>query len=135
MLQYIIIIELNDAVPVEPLSEDHPETQAEAVLHYRGVVLGQVYIYMEVGRDRWCLVRCMFTWEGTRGAWSGIHLHGNRQVVLGQVYIYMGTDRWCLVRCTVTWEQTGGAWSGVQLHGNRQVVLGKVYSYTERGRF
>ena len=146
MLQYIIIVELNDAV--EPLSEDHPETQAEAVLHYRGVVLGQVYIYMEVGRDRWCLVRCMFTWEGTRGAWSGIHLHGNRQVVLGQVCSCMGTDRWCLVRCTftwedrwclvrctVTWEQTGGAWSGVQLRGNRQVVLGKVYSYTERGRF
>ena len=59
-------------------------------------MLGQVYIYM--GTDRWCLVRCTFTWEQTGGAWLGVQLHGNRQVVLGQVYSYMGTDRWCLVR-------------------------------------
>ena len=64
----------------------------------------------------------MFTWEGTGGAWSGVQLHGKRQVVLGQVYVYMGRDRWCLVRCTFTWEETGGAWSGVQLHGKGQVL-------------
>ena len=86
-------------------------------------------------RDRWCLVRCMFTWEGTGGAWSGVQLHGKRQVVLGQVYVYMGRDRWCLVRCTFTWEQIGGAWSGVCLHGKRQVVLGQVYIYMGRDRW
>ena len=81
-------------------------------------MLGQVYIYM--GTDRWCLVRCTVTWEQTGGAWSGVHLHGktggawlgvqlhgNRQVVLGQVYSYVGTDRWCLVRCTVTRKGAG----------------------------